>query len=330
MKPPTSMTERLAPSPPAAAETAEHARVQVREHAAPLKIMAGLAVIYVVWGSTYFAIRIAIETLPPMTMAGLRWLIAGLPLYVLLRLRGEPIRPPRRQWLAAGVIGSLMLLGGNGLVCWAEQTVASGLAALIVGTVPLWIVLLEWLVFRGTRPTGRMLGGLILGLAGILILVGPRRLGGQPIHLPGGIALLLACAFWALGSLYSRRADLPRSTWLATAMEMILGGAVLLIVGLAVGEAGKLDLAAISLRSVLALGYLVVFGSVVALTTYLWLLQVCLPARVATYAYVNPVIAILLGTLFANEPLSPRVAVAAAVIVAAVVVITRSSARRAR
>ena len=220
-----------------------------------------------------------------------------------------------------------MLLGGNGLVCWAEQTVASGLAALLIATVPIWMVVLDWLVYRGPRPTRMMVFGLAVGLAGIYILIGPENLGGQRLDLLGGGALLLACVFWTLGSLYSRRGKLPASNWLATAMEMLVGGAALLLVGAAAGEPARINLHAVSLRSLLALGYLIVFGSIVALTAYKWMLQVSTPARVATYAYVNPVIAILLGTALAAEPFTPRIALAAAVILAAVVLITRCSAR---
>jgi drug/metabolite transporter (DMT)-like permease len=289
-----------------------------------LKIVAAFAAVYVVWGSTYLAIRIGVETLPPFSMAGVRFLIAGLMMYAFVRPRVTE-RPTARNWLATGIVGCLMLLGGNGLVCWAEQTVASGLAALLVATVPIWMVVLDWLIYRGPRPSRAIVLGLVVGLAGIYVLIGPEDLGGERLNVLGGVALLLACVFWALGSLHSRRAALPHSSWLATAMEMIVGGVALLVVGALTGETGHISLQAISLRSVLALAYLIVFGSMVGLTSYKWLLHVCAPARVATYAYVNPVIAILLGALV-GEPLTPRVALAAAVIVAAVVIITRYSA----
>ena len=288
------------------------------------KIAAAFASVYVIWGSTYLAIRIGVETLPPFSMAGVRFLIAGLMMYTFVRPR-EAQRPTVRNWLATGIVGCLMLLGGNGLVCWAEQTVASGLAALLVATVPIWIVVLDWLIYHGPKPSRAIVLGLVIGLAGIYVLIGPENLGGERLNIMGGVALLLACVFWALGSLHSRRAALPRSSWLATAMEMIVGGVALLVVGALTGETGHINIQAISLRSVLALAYLIVFGSMVGLTSYKWLLHVCAPARVATYAYVNPVIAILLGTAF-GEPLTLRVALAAAVIVAAVVIITRYSA----
>jgi len=290
------------------------------------KIAAGFAVIYVVWGSTYLAIRIAVETLPPFTLAGLRWLTAGAILFTFETIRGRP-RVTASQWLAAGIVGTLMLLGGNGLVCWAEQWVPSGLTALIIGTVPLWLILLDWAFFGGERPGGAIVLGLLLGSAGILILIGPSRLETGRIHLPGAIALLIACASWAFGSLYSRRANLPRSTRLASAVEMIAAGGVLLVLALAAGEWPRVRLDAISTRSLAALLYLLVAGSILALTTYLWLLRVSSPARVATYAYVNPVIAILLGTWLADEPFTLRIAVAAGVILTAVMVITRYGPR---
>ena len=290
------------------------------------KIIAGFGVVYVVWGSTYLAIRVGVETLPPFTMAGMRWLVAGLILFAFASLRGRP-RVTAAQWRATALVGGLMLLGGNGLVCWAEQWVASGLAALLVGTVPLWFVFLDWTCFRGERPRRITLLGLLLGNAGVLILVGPHRLGGQPIHIPGAVALLIACVSWALGSLYSRRANLPQPTWLASATQMIAGGVILLAVALAAGEFPRVRPHAVSWRSLAALAYLVVAGSILALTTYLWLLQVSTPARIATYAYVNPVIAILLGCWLLGEPFTPRVALAMAVIVTAVVIIAQYGRR---
>ena len=286
------------------------------------KVIAGFGVVYVVWGSTYFAIRIGVETLPPFTLAGVRWLVAGLILFVFPIVRSRP-RVTAAQWRAAALVGGLMLLGGNGLVCWAEQWVASGLAALLVGTVPLWLVFLDWICFRGERPGRATLVGLLLGSAGVLILVGPHSLGGQPIHIPGAIALVIACACWALGSLYSRRVDVPSPMWLASATQMIAGGVILLGVALATGEFPRVHVHAVSWRSLAALIYLILAGSIITLTTYLWLLKVSTPARLATYAYVNPLIAILLGCWLLGEPFTPRVALAAAVILTAVVVITQ-------
>ena len=291
-------------------------------------VVAAFGVVYLVWGSTYLAILFAIETIPPFLMSGTRYVVAGILLYAFTRPRTSE-RLTIKNWLAAGSIGCLMLLGGNGLVCWAEQSVPSGLAALMIATVPLWMVTLNWLFFKGARPTAAIILGLVLGLIGLFVLIGPGSIGGEPVDSWGAIALMSACVFWSLGSLHSRHAHLPRSTFLATSMEMLMGGVALLTVGVLTGEWPKLDVAAVSLKSCLALGYLIVFGAILALTAYKWLLQVSTPARVSTYAYVNPVIAVLLGTAFAGEALTARIFFAAAVIVTAVIIIT-SSARRTK
>lgn len=290
-------------------------------------VVGAFAIVYVVWGSTYLAIRFGVETLPPFTMAGVRFLTAGLLLYAFLAVRVRP-RPTRGNWFAAAIVGTLMLFGGNGLVCWSEQFVHSGLAALFIATVPLWMVTLDWLIYRGPRLTGRVILGLIGGLVGIYILIGPSNIAGEPIDTAGGLVLLAACVFWSVGSLYARKANLPRSTALATSMEMITGGGVMVLIGLATGEWARIDPAVVSGKSLLALGYLIVFGSIIALSTYRWLLSVSTPARVSTYAFVNPVIAVLLGALLADEPLTPRVGVAAGVILVSVMIITLRSPRR--
>lgn len=294
-----------------------------------LKLVLAFAAVYLIWGSTYLAIRLAIETLPPFLMAGVRFLVAGILLYAWARWRGAP-RPARTHWLAAAAVGGLMLLGGNGGVVWAEQRVPSGLTAVLIATVPLWIALLEW-VRGGVRPGGRVAGGLMMGLAGIALLVGPGELAGaKGIDLVGAAVLLVASLSWAIGSLYSRRARLPSSPLLATAMEMLAGGLLLLLAALVTGQVSAVNPSQISLQSVLALGYLIVFGSLVAFTAYVWLLRVTLPAHAATYAYVNPVVAVLLGWALGGEPLTARTLLAAAVIVGAVVIITSSQPRAGR
>jgi drug/metabolite transporter (DMT)-like permease len=230
------------------------------------------------------------------------------------------------NWKAAGLVGAL-LLGGNGAVTWAEQWVPSGLAALLIATVPLWMVLLAWLR-GGERPTAGVAGGLALGLAGIILLIGPGELlGGSHIDPVGALAILLGSVSWAAGSLYARRAPMPRAPLLGTGMEMLAGGALLLLAGFATGEGAQLHLEALSLRSGLAFGYLVVFGSIVAFSAYVWLLRVVSPARVSTYAYVNPVVAVFLGWALASEPITPLTLVAAAVIVTAVALIVMQQAR---
>ena len=285
------------------------------------RVIAAFAAVYVIWGSTYLAILFAIETLPPFLMAGSRFLVSGALLYVVARARGAE-RPERRNWMATAVIGALLLLGGNGGVVWAEQRVPSGLAALLVATVPVWMVTLEWLR-GGIRPTRGVVAGLLLGMAGLALLVGPGEFaGGRGADTLGAIVLVVASLSWATGSIYSRSAPLPGSPILTTGMEMLAGGALLSLLGLATGELGRLDLGAVSTKSWLALLYLVLFGSLVGFTAYIWLLKVSTPAKVSTYAYVNPVVAVLLGWLFANEPLSMRTLLAAAVIIAGVALIT--------
>ncbi len=284
-------------------------------------VVAAFICIYTVWGSTYLAIRYAVATLPPFLMAGARFLFAGGLMVGWARLRGAPA-PTRREWKSTIIIGALLLLGGNGGVVWAETRVTSSLAALLVATVPLWMALGDWLRPRGVRPTARTALGLALGFGGVVVLIGPRNLvGGGDVSLAGVIAIMVGCMAWSVGSLYARSADLPRSPVLATGMEMLAGGVLMTLLGLVRSEHVGLTAAAFTPRALAALGYLVVAGSLLGFTSYVWLLRVSTPARVGTYAYVNPVIAVLLGTLIAGETLNPRAALAAVIIVSAVVVI---------
>jgi drug/metabolite transporter (DMT)-like permease len=293
-----------------------------------LRVGAAFAAIYLIWGSTYLAIRFAIETLPPFFMAGARFIVAGALLYTWARWRGAP-GPTRLHWREAAIVGGLMLLGGNGGVTWAEQRLPSGLAALLVTTVPLWMVLLEAVRPGGGRPSRRVALGLGLGMAGVLLLIGQGNLtGGQAVDLPGTAVVLFAALAWAAGSLYSRRARLPEAPLQGVALEMLAGGAWLLLAGGVSGEGARLNLDGASLRSLLALGYLIIFGSIVAFSAYLWLLRVSTPARASTYAFVNPVIAVFLGWALADEPLTAQTLLAAAVIVAAVAIITTGRVRR--
>ncbi len=290
------------------------------------QMLAAFAAIYIIWGSTYLAIRFAIETLPAFLMAGARFVIAGTALYAWSRLRGAP-RPTVHNWGAGAIVGGLLLLGGNGAVVWAEHRIPSGVAALLAGIVPLWIVLLDWLRPRGRRPRSMVFAGLGLGLGGIVILVGPGQLGGGHVDPVATLAMVLGTFLWALGSLYSRRAPLPASPLMSTALQMLSGGALLLLAAGLGGEWGQFNPAAVSARSALACSYLVVFGSLVAYSAYSWLLRVAPAARVATYAYVNPVVAVLLGWALAGEPLSARTLLAGTVIVTAVVLISRGVGR---
>jgi drug/metabolite transporter (DMT)-like permease len=300
----------------------------VPERDAPAsRILIAFAAIYILWGSTYLAIRFAVETLPPFLMAGTRHLIAGLLLYAWNRLRGEA-RPKASDWRLAAVIGGLLLLGGNGLVSWAEQRVPSGLAALIVASVPLWMTVLEALQ-RRKAPRLAVVAGLVLGLASLAWLVAPGRFGGNGhVDALGAGALLLASLSWATGSLYSRTVRFSASTFLAVAMEMIAGGLILWGAGLALGEGARLDLSGVSGRSLWALAYLVVLGSLAGFSAYMWLLKVTTPARVSTYAYVNPIVAVLLGWTFAGEMVTLRMGLAALGIVGAVAIIIRYGGKR--
>jgi drug/metabolite transporter (DMT)-like permease len=293
------------------------------------RVIAAFAAVYIVWGSTYLAIRFAIETLPPFLMAATRFLIAGSVLHAWGRLRGDPA-PARAHLAPSFVLGALFLLLGNGGVVWAEQRIPSGLAALLVAVTPAWTVLFEW-AHGGGMPGLRTIAGLAAGLAGVALLVAPSSLGGARLDLAGAAGCLLSSVSWSLASVRSRTMRLPPSPAIASSLQMLAGGALLLLVGLASGEAARVDLAAASTRSLLAVAYLVVFGSLVAFTAFTWLLRVSTPSRVATCAYVNPVVAVLLGWAFAGERLGTRSVVAAAAIVLGVVLITtgRSSARRA-
>jgi drug/metabolite transporter (DMT)-like permease len=293
------------------------------------KLVLAFAAVYVLWGSTYLAIRFGVETMPPFLMAGTRHLAAGVILFLWTRVKGEP-RPDGRHWATAFFIGGLMLLGGNGLVTWAEQRVPSGLAALIVASVPLWMALLDG-IHKRIRPRAHVVAGLLIGLAGILLLVAPGRFaGGGRVDLVGAGALLVAALCWSTGSLFSRHARLPRSVLTSTAMQMIGGGVLLWIAGLALGEGSRLDLAAVSPRSIFSLAYLVVFGSLLGFSAYVWLLHATTPARVSTYAYVNPVVAVFLGWAFAGEALTLRIGLAAVGIIASVALIIRYGGARAK
>jgi len=299
--------------------------------ASKTQVVLAFAAVYVLWGSTYLAIRIGDETIPPFLLAGLRHTIAGLLLLSWLRLRGGAPGIERRHWRSAAVIGALMLLGGNGLVTWAEKRVPSGLAALIVASVPIWMTLLHGLQTR-RRPHGIVLLGLGLCVGGLAFLVLPAGGGVASNHVDGlgAMALLSAALFWAIGSLYSRTAPLPSSTLLATAMEMVCGGAILLATSTVFGEWRTVSLAAVSSRSVLALAYLIVAGSLLGFTAYVFLLSATTPARVSTYAFVNPVVAVFFGWAIAGEAVTLRTALSALLIVGAVAIIIRYGGSRDR
>jgi drug/metabolite transporter (DMT)-like permease len=286
-----------------------------------VRLIAAFAAVYIIWGSTYLAMRFAIETLPPFLMASTRFLVAGSGVYMWMRLRGAP-RPTWRQWVATSIVGALLLFAGNGGVVWSEQRVTSSIVALLIAMTPVWMALLDWLRPGGVRPSRGGIAGLGLGLVGIALLVGPGNLvNGAPIDLVGAGVVLLAALAWAAGSIYARHARLPAIPLLASGMEMLAGGVLLMALATATGDWSRVHVDAISLRSALALGYLIVFGSLVAFSAYGWLLKHTTSARVATYAYVNPVIAVFLGWTLAGEPLTVQTLISAAIIVAAIAII---------
>jgi len=284
-------------------------------------VLMAFAAVYVVWGSTYLAIRIGVESFPPLILAGLRHITVGLFLFPILR-RKTGIRPTAANWRAAIVTGALLLFIGNGGLSWAEQTVPSGIASLLVASVSLWLVIVDWLRPGGVKPVPRVVMGLLMGFAGLALLVGPAHLGGSERVDPRGAAVLVfASLAWACGSLYSKHGGMPSSAMLAVAMQSFAGGAILLIAGLFAGEFRGLHLGAISLRSWLALAYLMVFGSGIGFSAYIYILQKSTAARVATYAFVNPVVALFLGWLIAGETITLRTVIAAAVILTAVILV---------
>jgi drug/metabolite transporter (DMT)-like permease len=286
-------------------------------------ILLAYATVYLVWGSTYLAIRLAVETLPPFLMAGARFTLAGAVLFLWARLRGSPAPKPV-EWRSGALLGVLFLGVGNGGVVWAEQLVPSGLAALMVAAVPLWTAILAWLQPNGTRPSRSVVVGLALGLSGVALLAAPGNIAGGSGVDPRGATVLLVSGFaWAVASVLSGRMTLPKSASLTSAIEMLSGGALLLILGLASGELSRLHLAQASGASIFAFFYLIVFGSLVGFSAFAWLLRVEPPTRVATYAYVNPAVAVLLGWAILGEPLTIRALLAAGVIVGGVVLINR-------
>jgi drug/metabolite transporter (DMT)-like permease len=285
-------------------------------------VWAALLTVYIVWGSTYLAIRVMVETMPPLLSAGVRFAVAGAIFLTVLRARGGAarVRIAPAQAGAAALVGTLLCFGGNGLVTVAEEDVPSGLAALVIGAVPLWVVVMRLL--DGERVPRGTLAGVAVGFAGLAVLVLP---GDRPENAPlaGMLLLVLASVSWAAGSFYSRRMDLPADTLVSTALQMLLGGAAMGIVALAAGEGGEVDLGAFSTRSALAFLYLIVVGSLLAFTAYSWLLRNAPISTVATYAFVNPVIAVVLGALILSEEVTATVALGALAIVLSVAGVVR-------
>ena len=292
------------------------------------KLIGAFSAVYLIWGSTYLAIQFAIESMPPLIMLGARFGLAGILLYCVMRGLGVE-KPDGAMWKSGLLIGTLTLGVGTGAVAWAEIYIASGIAALLVTTVPLWMVLLQWKWKNGQRPNAAVFGGLLLGAVGIVLLVNPigfvRTASWQETL--AMIAILVGSFSWSFGSLLSRDVRLPKSPFMSTALQMVGGGLSLLIAGLIRGEAAQLDVLAITRGSWLALGYLFIFGSIIAFSSYVWLMNNAPSEKVVTYAYVNPVVAVILGWLLAGELLNSRIVFAMIVLVSAVVLISRFGTR---
>lgn len=290
-------------------------------------VLLAFAAIYLIWGSTYLGIGYAVQTMPPHIMAGCRFVISGIVLYAFMRWRG--VTPPKLiHWRSALIVGVFLLGLGNGSVAWAETMVPTGLAALFVAITPLWMVLLDWARPGGVRPRPATFVGVGMGIVGMFILVGPSALGlGSPINLVGIAILILATFSWAVGSIYSRQAQLPDSPLLLTGMEMMLGGVFLLGMSVALGEWNGFSFAQVTTASWLGFLYLILIGSFLGFTAYVFLLGVTTPAKLSTYAYVNPVVAVFLGWALLSEPITLITLVASAIIIAGVGVITYFNSR---
>ena len=291
-----------------------------------LILVAAFAAVYIVWGSTYLGIKYAIETLPPFLMAGSRFLIAGSILFLWARSSKDYETPRWEHWRTSIIVGTLLLLGGNGCVVFAQHYIPSSLAALLVATEPLWIVVLGWLWLKGQRPNWKVALGLLLGFAGVWVLISGRPSiaasasgWGQWIAI---IAIICGAFSWAAGSIYGLRASVPKSSILTAGMQMLSGSVSLLLVGLFRGELSTFAPSAVSVNSWLGFGYLVVFGSLIGFTAYSWLLKNARPSMVATYAYVNPVIAVIVGWLIAGESMTGQMLIGAGIVVGSVVLIT--------
>ena len=285
-------------------------------------LILAFTAIYLIWGSTYLGIRVAVESMPPFLMAGTRFLIAGTVLFTWLKLRGAAW-PTAYQWRVNTVIGTFLLLGGNGAVVWAEQYVPSGTTALIIGVGPLFIVLTEWAWPGGTRPSTNTFAALLLGFVGVTWLAAPwENTSRGGLHLGGVAAILSGCVCWGIGSIYSRHSKHGADSFVASALQMLGGGAALLLVALLHGDFTTLNFSAITPRAWGAYVYLIGAGSLIGFSTFVWLMKHSTPARVSTYAYVNPIVAVFLGWLLLGEPIGPRTLVASVIIIAAVVIIT--------
>jgi drug/metabolite transporter (DMT)-like permease len=286
------------------------------------KIVLAFAIIYFVWGSTFLAIRVGVQEVPPFLLAALRFSVAGLALYGWMRLRGTP-SPNRRQWAGASLLGALIFLVDYGCLFWAEQRVPSGIAAVVLATIPVFITLLEIAFLRTQRLTARLGLALLVGSGGVAVLLNHSfSLGEIPIDRRGAFALLVAAFSWSIATILTRRFDLPASKPMSAAAQMLCGGAQLFVLAGVSGEFSGFHLQAVSLKAWLALLYLIVAGSIIGFTAYIWLLHHESPTKVGTYAYVNPVVAVAFGYFFGNESVGPRTFVGTLLILLSVITIT--------
>ncbi len=295
------------------------------------KIWTALIAVYIAWGSTYLAIRFAVETIPPFLMAGTRFLIAAILLYAWRRSAGDQ-NPTPRQWRSAIIVGLLLLVGGNGIVSWAEQYVVSSIAALIVASVPIWMVIIDALRPGSLKPDWRVILGVLIGFGGIALLAGPTSAASNLDRMAvyGIPALLGASIFWAFGSVFSHHTDMPTSTLTSIAIQMFAGGVGLYLLAILTGEWTILRISEITTRSLVSLGYLIVFGALIGFVCYAWLLRNAPLPLVSTYAYVNPVIALIVGSWLGAELLNIRTVIAAVIIVGSVILINTSSQTRVK
>jgi drug/metabolite transporter (DMT)-like permease len=296
--------------------------VASRPHAPTWRVIISFLAIYILWGGSFLAIRYSLESIPPLMISCIRFLCAGI-ILVTIAWRSGAKKPTLAQWRSAAILGFLMFFAANSTLVKGEETVPSGLAATLYATLPLWMAVLGWLWQGEKRPSGRSLVGLILGFVGVVLMFGVGSSGIDPL---GGLLVLASAIFWAVGSLLSRKVDKPESSALASGMNLLCSGTMFLVASTLSGEPSHFILAAVSLRSILSVGYLIIGSSVIAFSSYMWLMRVSTPNRVATYAYVNPVVALFIGAV-AGEMLNPRELLAALVIVVAVALITSAHAR---
>jgi drug/metabolite transporter (DMT)-like permease len=295
-------------------------------HASKAKLIAAFAAIYLIWGSTYLGIKYSLESIPPFMIGAARFLVAGALLFAWASFRSDG-KTTFKQWRHAFLLGLFLLAAGNGCVVWAMQRIPSGITALIVAIVPLLVVIIEAVRPHGKRPARAAWLGVIIGLAGIALLIGPSAfLGARDVDPLGAFVLLMGSVSWSAATVFGKRAAVPSAPLLASAMQLLTGGVCLAALSALSGEFGHIDVQHLSLKSLLAMVYLIAFGSVVAYSAYSWLLRVAQPAKISTYAYVNPVVAMLLGWAFAGEKMSGRVLFAAVIVLVGVVLITRQNA----